>query len=565
MSSKEFSSEVKAFSSDRVLHDIAEISQFHRIQGSKELAEAVRYLKEELETWGLSTKLYEERYDGESWYLTLRSPIEWDLIRAEVEINGKRLDSSMTPLVAMAHSPPGEGEGELLPVLRDEDWGRAEGKVVLVGKDWREAYRKANEAGALAFIAYRKGTGKAVPYIGLFLSKDDLNWAKIPALAIPESWALDAMDRALSGANVRVRFSVQSEIKGRETLPILYAEVGKPPFILFSAHICHPRPGANDNASGSAMLVELARILSRLWNDSFRFGFAFLWVPEYYGTQAFIQKHARLDDYYAVVNLDMVGGSEDRSGSTLMIVRAPLSRFSIVSGALEHFINAENSSGGMSFSGSPVPALKVKAYPYEMGSDHDVFNFFGVPAVMPITWPDRFYHSSEDTPEKVSRETLEIIGKGVLRAVLFLSTAPKEDIHRFARGYAMKYLGELGMERETEIAEKLVMHGLARDGEFFGVEMGQKMESKPWLRWKVRGLITHEYIRKVDQGLAERFREMTKDRKVLLHLHELVMLGELLPEEEAYRALEEEFGEVDSEKLRELVDVLLRAGIVETA
>lgn len=49
---------------------------------------------------------------------------------------------------------------------------------------------------------------------------------------------------------------------------------------------------------------------------------------------------------------------------------------------------------------------------------------------------------------------------------------------------------------------------------------------------------------------------LTEDRKVLAHLHELLMLGELLPKDEAFKALEEEFGKVDVEKLERLVEIL---------
>ncbi|ACS33496.1 DUF4910 domain-containing protein [Thermococcus gammatolerans] len=561
-----FLRESEVLSSERILHDIVEISQFHRIQGSKELVEAVRYIEEELSAWGVSSRLIREKYDGESWYLTLRSPIAWDLVGAEIEFDGHRLNSSRTPLVAMAHSPPGEGEGEVLPIIREEDWERAEGKVVLVGENWRKAYRRANESGAAAFLAYRRGTGSAVPYIGLFLSKDDLKWARIPALAVPETWAEEAIRKHLSGKSPKVKFRVEVEVRERETLPILYAEIGEPPYILFTAHICHPRPGANDNASGSAMLMELARVLSRVWNGSFRFGFAFLWIPEYYGTQAFVKEHARMEDYYAVINLDMVGGSVDRSGSTVMVVRTPLSNFSVLSGIIEASLSLANMRGGKSFSGSPMPLLPVKAYPYEMGSDHDVFNFFGVPAVMPITWPDRFYHSSEDSPEKVSRATLDVIGRGVLSAVLFLARGEKNDLQRVSRGYAMKYLGELAMETETEVAERLVMNGLARDSRFLGIDLGHSFEEKPWLKWSARGRISVEFIRGRNTSLAEEFEKLTEDRRVITHLHELVMLGEKLPEEKAYKALREEYSDINEEKLERLerlVGILLETGIVE--
>ncbi|NJE05802.1 DUF4910 domain-containing protein [Thermococcus sp. M36] len=561
---RRFLKEAEVFDSSKVLHYIAEISQFHRIQGSKELPEAVRFIREELRIWGINAELYEEFYDGRSWFLTLKSPIAWDLVHGKVEVLDKTLTTSQSPLIVMAHSPSGKAEGDVVHIARGEDWKNAEGKIVLVGKEWRDAYRKANEAGAVGFIAYREGTGDAIPYIGLFLSADDLEWAGIPAVAIPESLAKSIIGKLNSGERVEARIEVEAQINERQVLPILYAEIGKEPFILFTAHICHPKPGANDNASGSAMLMELARILNRLYDDSFRFGFAFLWIPEYYGTQAFVERYAELEKYYAVINLDMVAGSEDRAGSTIMLVRTPLSRFSVVSGLLEYFLELANGAG-KSFSGSPLPRLKLRAYPYEMGSDHDVFNFFGIPSVMPITWPDRFYHSSEDTIDKVSKESIAVIGRAVLATVLALAKAGDRELRRFARGYAMKYLGELSIEAETELSEKLVMMGLARDSRFLGIGLGYDFEKEPWLRWKVRGLISERFLRKRDGRLADEFRALTKDRKVLVHLHELLMLGELLPKEDAFRALREEFGDVEEEKLEKLVLLLEKARVVEAA
>ncbi|AFL94952.1 putative aminopeptidase 2 [Thermococcus cleftensis] len=561
---RRFLNDAGVFDPNRVLQYMAEISRFHRIQGSRELVEAVEFIEGELRSLGIKPRLYEESYDGRSRYLTLKAPIAWDLVRGEIEILGKTLTTSISPLLVMAHSPGGRAEGEVVHIAREEDWDRAEGRIVLVGREWRDAYRRANEVGAVGFIAYREGTGGAFPYIGLFLTRDDLEWARIPAVAVPENIAREIIGKLNSGERVNARIEVEVSISGRQVLPILYAEIGRPLFVLLTAHVCHPKPGANDNASGSAMLIELARVLSELYDDSFRFGFAFLWVPEYYGTQAFIERHAELDNYYAVINLDMVAGSPDRSGSAVMLVRTPASRFSVVSGLLEYYLDLAN-AGEKSFSGSHLPRLRFRSYPYEMGSDHDVFNFFGIPAVMPITWPDRFYHSSEDTIDKVSLESIDVIGRAVLATALALARAKKSELQRFARGYAMKYLGELSRERETGEIERLVMVGLARDSRFLGIESGHEFGQEPWLVWKVKGVISERLVRERDAELAEEFRKLTKDRKVLAQLHALLMLAEMLPEERVYEALREEYEEIEEETLRRLVEILEKTGIVERA
>ena len=547
-----------SLSPERVLNEISEIAQFHRIQGSKELVESVKSIKEKLDAIGVENKLLGNSYDGKTWHGTLVSPIAWNPLYGELSYGERRLTTDESPLLIMAHSPGGEAKGEVLPILRDEDWEKAEGKVVLVGMNWRDAYRKANEAGAKAFIAYREGTGEHYPYIGLFLTKDDLEWAEIPAVAVPESVAKVMISKSLKGSLV-VNLSVEVETPKREDLPMLYATIGEAPYLVFSAHICHPKPGANDNASGSAMLIELARTLSRAYNDSFRFGFAFLWVPEYHGTQAFFE-NARPGEYYTDINLDMVAGSPDRSGSTLMLVRTPLSRFSVVPGLLENFLLRFNIKG-KSFSGSELPAMALKAYPYEMGSDHDVFNFFGIPGTMVITWPDRFYHSSGDTVEKLSLETIVIIGNAVLHTAIYLAKNEKGKLMNFARGYTMKVLGELAMNLETEESERLVMRGLARDSEFIGFELGHSFDYSPWFEWKVKGVINERLIR-ARGGDTEEFKKLTEDRKTYAQLHELLMLGELLPKERAFKALGEEYGRVNKGKLEVLIEILNEIGVI---
>ena len=558
---REFLKESDVFDVENVMNYIGEISKFHRIQGSKELVEAARYILEELRINGLKAELLEEVYDGKKWHLTLASPIPWSLIYGEIEIDNERITTSKTPLVVMAHSPPGDVEGEVTAIDKEEDWKEVKGKVVLIGEKWHENYKKANENGALGFIAYRRGSGRAFPYIGLFLTKRDLEWAKIPAVALSEDLANKIIQKLKKGEKVEVKLKVESVISEKQTLPLVYAKIGSPPYILFTAHMCHPKPGANDNASGAAMLIELARVLKEFYNNSFRFGFAFLWIPEHYGTQAFIENWAHLEEYYAVINLDMVGGSEDRSGSTIMVIKTPLSRFSIISGLLEYFINLAN-SGGESFGGSPLPKMKVKSYPYEMGSDHDVFNFFGIPSVMPITWPDKFYHSSEDTIEKISKDSLEIIGKAVLSTALALSKGDEKELKRFARAYIMKYLGELNMERDLEVAEKLVMDGLYRDSRFLGLHIGHELKYEPWLNWKKKGLISPRSIMQIDKDKGEKLVKIFEDRKTTILLHELLMLGEMLPKEEAYTALKEEFGDIDREKLERALEILKSLNII---
>src|SRR5205823_5288962 len=98
--------------------------------------------------------------------------------------------------------------------------------------------------------------------------------------------------------------------------------------VLVTAHLCHPRPGANDNASGAAAALEVARVLAELDREGRlpqpRRTIRWLWMPEFTGTYAWIARDpAVAARTLAAVNLDMVGERQDDCGSTFLLEQAP--------------------------------------------------------------------------------------------------------------------------------------------------------------------------------------------------------------------------------------------------
>src|SRR5206468_9145292 len=65
--------------------------------------------------------------------------------------------------------------------------------------------------------------------------------------------------------------------------------------IVLTAHLCHESAGANDNASGSAAILEVARALqSAIRNRTVAYPrrtIRFLWLPEIAGSQAYLIRH----------------------------------------------------------------------------------------------------------------------------------------------------------------------------------------------------------------------------------------------------------------------------------
>ncbi|RMF64610.1 MAG: DUF4910 domain-containing protein, partial [Calditrichaeota bacterium] len=211
--------------------------------------------------------------------------------------------------------------------------------------------------------------------------------------------------------------------------------------IVFSAHLDHPKESANDNASGSAAILDIARSLKTLI-DSGRLtrpkrSLRFLWVPEWYGTMAYIDRHPELagvplgGKILADLNLDMVGENTELLHSKLILTRTPDSIPSVLD---EVVANMAAMVDGMSIR-TPRGSLSEFNYrmtPYSGGSDHMMFIERKVPAVMFTHAPDYTHHTSEDTPDKVDPVELERCEIIAAASALFLSDLDAREAEELA-------------------------------------------------------------------------------------------------------------------------------------
>lgn len=156
-------------------------------------------------------------------------------------------------------------------------------------------------------------------------------------------------------------------------------------------------PGANDGASGVAVLLELARSLP---NDTIPIWLVFFdaedngniegwdWIL---GSREFVQNNSFQPR--AVVIVDMIGDAD------LNIYK-------------ERNSNAEltdeiwNIASSLGYEGKFIPE-----YRHSMIDDHTPFLEAGLPAIDIIDFDYPYWHTVQDTPDKVSAESLEIVGK----------------------------------------------------------------------------------------------------------------------------------------------------------
>jgi len=406
--SQALSSFVEAF---RAYHVLKRVTLEHRIQGSPGLREAVRAVEEILLSNPLLPLEVREHEASPSslpgW--APRIP-EWSVEGAWLEVEGKRWRLDGHPTLAMAHSPPGGPvEAEVVEVREWWDpsaYERARGRIVLTSGPQDVAFTLAAKAGAEALIGYNpKLPGDAFPYKGLFLPRRALEGAGIPALTASSSLAA-----RLGGSRARV--GVDASIGGDARQPYLEALIpgrGSGPRVAVVAHICHPRPGANDNASGVAAVVEAALALSEAI-DSGRLeapagDIVFLLVPEYAGSLAALSRGMRVD--YAL-NIDMVGVPPGGGDGPLRLLPPPPPLGLEPAAALYYALEAIGaSSWTLEAPGS--------------GSDHDAFNAYGIPAAMLNQWPDTYYHSDRDDADRISPERLRVAALAAAAAAYTLA------------------------------------------------------------------------------------------------------------------------------------------------
>jgi hypothetical protein len=420
------------------------ITNYHRIQISDGLLGAMEALKEIIEgslSAPAEVRLFKvPANEAPKW---LPVPPFWNLRDAWAEIGDERVTFRDHPTVAVAHSPPTDGVLEAEAVVVERWWDPqayrgVKGKIVVTSGNRTIVYRLASEAGAAGLAFYREGIPEtAVPYVGLFLSYRELKRSPLPSVALPRR-----LVRGIEGK--RLRIYIDSEARPDPEIPVLCARIGeqrrKGPLLV--SHICHPSPGANDNASGSAANAEALLALSRILSGSRlkepEETIRFLWVPEYTGTVVAVEGILK-GKVSQVVNLDMVGvepgGPEGPFRLHLSSLSSPgeVEVFAYLS-----FIRAVKDLG--------LGSHRVE--PYSGGSDHDVFIAYGAPGVMFIQWPDTRYHTDEDDVDRISKRMLKISSSAALSALYLLASEarPPVDVKEFRelmiKGLYMERLSE---------------------------------------------------------------------------------------------------------------------------
>jgi len=422
---------------------VSKIAEFHRIQASPGYDAALQYVDGELQKLGIETRVSEFPADGKTETHGWVAPHGWTIrsgsLRQVTPKEQPLASFDEIPQVVLGQSAAGEAEGDLIHVgegkAQDLEGIDVEGRFLLTTGRPMQVLRKLGGHRAAGVILYPSSERAApdydlVQYAGLFPKAEEIDG--LPMGFSISRRAADRLLKAMEKGTVTVRGEVDAEFIDHP-MRVLEAWIpGSDPDAgeaLVVAHLCHPAQFANDNASGSGLLLEIARVLRKLSDEeAFPHTVRFVWVPEFNGTIPWAAANeATLQRTSSVLNLDMIGQSPESIGEPLRVFRTPNARGSFLDSCFEPIlVRIASTPDSLSSQGSRRPLHYVVDAP-SGGSDHLVFNAapFEIPAPM-FGHDDPYWHTDLDTVDKVDPTRLKQVG--ILTSILAVlpSWAPEE-------------------------------------------------------------------------------------------------------------------------------------------
>jgi hypothetical protein len=404
---------LRAVRIDDVMAHLARLTEHDRYQASLGIERAAELIATAARAIGLADVTVEHfPADGTTRWWTFQAPRAWTPTTARLEIRAEgrsvvAVDHAAQPFTIATYSAPTPPTGVVARVVcvRGDlaDLELAGAIAVIGAADFARPDLLATLAarGAVGFITDATSRGDAGEHRGR-IELDAATTLFGFSVTAAERRTIEAAAGAGAEAHVRV------DVDRSAHMPVVTGVLpGRGPGeVWLTSHLCHPRPGANDNASGAAALLGVAAALAEWRHETGRDlerSIRFVWGPEFVGVAALMHERytqlGRDARPIAVINLDMVGEDPAQCGVPLVVERAPDWCASVITPVAErvaHEVFAQSAPGGIWVPG-----------PFLGYSDHALFAGFADPAwrspAVQLWHPgDPFNHSAADTLDKVS-------------------------------------------------------------------------------------------------------------------------------------------------------------------
>jgi hypothetical protein len=463
-------------SGERAMNHIIEMAAYIHDRPASEYSGyffETQYVLGKMQEYGLEGAVVNKYPGGQTW-----DGVEGTLWEVSPG-HSKIADYDDLPAVLASGSTNADVTAELVWVGegRQEDIDKAgvEGKIAVTSGSIAMVHSLAVAKGALGVISYESPrpleAPLAIPISGIGGRRGGTSAAKF-GFFLPPREGIVLRDR-LRSEKITVHAIVEAQnleydmevpsciIKGT------YPDAGE---VIFSAHLFegYVKMGANDDLSGCAAILEIARMLNTMINEGRierpKRTIRFIWAPEFSGTGPWVKEHADImKKTFCNINLDMVGLRLKDSQSFLCMHRTTYGNPHYINDVMENYYNfvglgnraglAVSGRGGfvkriVSLTGTDDP-FYYAIDDHTGASDHEVFNDWGVqvPGIMMITWPDIYYHTSQDIADKCDATEL--------KRVCFIGAAAAYTIASAGEPMALRIAGEAAGNGSSRIGKQL--------------------------------------------------------------------------------------------------------------
>jgi Iap family predicted aminopeptidase len=392
-----------------------------RFAGSDDERRAGDYMIEHLRDYGLDD-VRAESFAMQGWE---RGDARLALLGDDGDLSGGARE---LPCLALAGSPSGVVKAELVDAGAGtpadfERLGDLSSKAVLAGPQGPhrlEKYAQSMAAGAHAFLFAngRPGMLEAAGSIGLDADKIGLpDAAPLPGVGLSLETASFLRRRLAEDGSLHVRVEVEGgpmPVTARNIVAELPGTDPKAGWIVVCGHYDgHDiAQGAQDNATGTAVVLEAARALAPLCahlTAGLRFVLFSGEEMGMYGSAAYVRDHpGELDQIRAVFNADIVG------------LAAPLVLMTQNSDTLSAYLRRLP----LDEIGARVEDGRLVPY-----SDHFHFTLAGIASLMAVTSPPPsgggWAHTAADTLDKLDVRAVREAAVATARLLLRMAAAPK--------------------------------------------------------------------------------------------------------------------------------------------
>ncbi len=282
--------------------------------------------------------------------------------------------------------------------------------------------------------------------------------------------------RLLMGEKITVHAQVEAQMMDYELQDVTCHIPGTDPDageVILSAHLFEGivKQGANDNKSGSAGILEVARTLHTLIEEGRiprpKRTIRFIWGPEFSGIGPWVAANNDImEETLCNINMDMVGEWLSLNKAFFCLMRTTWGNPHYINDVMENYYRfvGEGSRERIQNRGNfdkiphrivaPTGADEPFWYAIEThygSSDHEVFNDWsvGVPGIMMIAWPDQWYHTSGDRVNKSDPTQM--------RRIAIIGAAGAYTVANADDDMAMKIAGEIASNGTRRLGHQFIV------------------------------------------------------------------------------------------------------------